>query len=153
VIVSALAAAALAAAAAGCGGGEDGGSAKLDALRGDPMASFEPPRGELVDTDEQEEGESTLGKPLLARHARLFTVPPASSREALDEAVAAAEGAGWAFESEPQESLGSLVALAEKQLETGRARLALTLFLDGRALRDGVEPPALDVELEHLSSG
>jgi hypothetical protein len=150
-IVIAVAAALVAAATvlAGCGGSDD--SAQLDALRGDPMASYEPPGGELVDSEEQSEGKTTLGKPQQAKLSRLFALS-GDGEDALDDALAAAEDAGWTFDGEPQESVGGVVGLGSRSLETGRARIAVTLYTDGTALRDDVSPPALKISLEHLDS-
>ncbi len=130
----------------------DGESAQLSALRADPMAGYVPAGGRLVDEDAQGEGESTLGKPVLAGYDRLFELRAGAAAEALGAALAAAEEAGWTRTGEPQPSLGGVVGFAERQLETGRARLAVTLFEDGTALRDGVSPPALKLALEHLSA-
>jgi len=146
-------AAALAAAAtvlAGCGGGSDR-SARLDALRDDPMAAYEPSGAELVDTEEQSEGTTTLGKPQLAKYDRLFALD-GDGEAALDEALAAAKAAGWEIAGGPRQSVGGVVGLGERRLATGKARLAVTLFTDDRALRDEVSPPALKISLEHLDS-
>ena len=151
-IVIAVAAALVAAATtfAGCGGGDED-SAQLDALRADPMASYVPPGGELVDTEEQREGETTLGKPQQAKLSRLFALS-GDGEDALDDALAAAEDAGWNLDGEPQQSVGGVVGLGSRTLETGQARIAVTLYADGSALRDDVSPPALKVSLEHLDS-
>lgn len=148
--VAALAAAAVTVALAGCGGDEP--SAQLAALEEDPMAAYEPAGAELVDTEEQSEGETTLGKPQLARHARVFALGAADGEEALEAALAAARDAGWTFEGPVQDGVGGKVGLATKRLETGRARLAVSLLTDERVLREGVSPPALKISLEHLGS-
>lgn len=134
---------------AGCGGGGD--SAQLDALRGDPMAAYEPPSGKLVDSEEQSEGKTTLGKPELARVSRLFALS-GDGEDALADALAAAEDAGWELDGGPQQSVGGVVGLGSRSLATGRARIAVTLYTDARVLRDDVSPPALKIVLEHLDS-
>jgi hypothetical protein len=149
VIAAAAALVAAATAVAGCGG--NGDSAQLDALRDDPMAAYEPPNGELVDTEEQREGETTLGKPQLAKVSRLFTLS-GDAEDALDDALAAAEDAGWQLDGGPQQSVGGVVGLGSRSLQTGRARIAVTLYPDGSVLRDNVSPPALKITLEHLDS-
>lgn len=73
-IAVAVAAVAVAAAAAGCLHDGEDASAKLQALEADPMATYEPPGAELVDTDAQSEGTTALGKPQPARHTRLFAL-------------------------------------------------------------------------------
>jgi hypothetical protein len=150
LIAVAAALAAAATAVAGCGG-DGGDSAQLDALRGDPMASYEPPGGELVDTEEQSEGKTTLGKPQLAKVSRLFALS-GDGEAALDDAVAAAEDAGWTFAGDPEQSVGGVVGLGTRSLPTGKARIAVTLYTDDSALRDDVSPPALKIALEHLDS-
>ena len=149
--MAAVAAVAVAAAAIVLLSGGDEPSAQLESLQDDPMAEYVPPEGELVDTESRSEGES-LGKPLAAEYSRLFSLPATDPERALEDAVAAAEAAGWTVEEPRQGALGGIVGQGTKQLETGRARLALTLYLDDRVLRDDVAPPALKVQLEHLSS-
>ena len=145
------AAAVLAVAAAIAVRSRDAPSEQLRALQTDPIAAYAPPGGELVDTDEQNEG-TTLGKPVRARYTRLFAVGGANPERVLDEAIAAAEAAGWTVEGGRRQGVGGLVGLGDKRLATGRAQLGLTVFTDARVLRDGVSPPALKVSLEHLSS-
>lgn len=147
----AVAAVAVAAAAIVFLSGGDEPSAQLQALQADPMAEYTPAGGELVDTEEQNDG-TTLGKPVAARYARLFVLPAANPEGALDDALAAAEAAGWTVEEPRQGALGGLVGQGSKRLSTGTARLALTLFLDATVLPDDVRPPALRISLEHLSS-
>jgi len=115
------------------------------------MAHYTPAGGELVDTDEQNEG-TTLGKPVAARHARLVVLPAPNPERALEDALGAAEAAGWTVEEAQRGALGGLVGQGSKRLSTGTARLALTLFLDATVLPDDVRPPALRISLEHLSS-
>lgn len=126
-------------------------SAQLRALQADPMAEYTPRGGELAETSEQNEG-TTFGKPVAARYVRLFGLPRADPEGALDDALAAAESAGWTVEEPQRGALGGVIGQGTKQLSTGTARLALTLFLDATVLRDRVRPPALRIQLEHLSS-
>ena len=122
-------------------GGEP--SAQLQALEHDPMASYEPPGGKLVDTDSQSEGTS-LGKPVFARYTRMFELPPGTAEEALGHARAAALAAGWA-EVASEEG----VFAADKTLPTGGGQLGITVFRDARILPRDVRPPALQVNLRH----
>lgn len=121
------------------------------ALEADPMATYAPPGGRLVDTDAQNEG-SSFGKPVVARYRRLFEIAPGTSEQALGHARAAAVAAGWA----PLEGMSSSgfpdVFLAEKRVSTGRLELGISVFRDNRMLRDGVKPPALRVSLRHKGS-
>jgi hypothetical protein len=128
----------------------DAPGAQLQALRADPMAEYAPAGGELVDTDEQNEG-TTFGKPIAARYTRTFEVPAGESERILEDAVAAAEAGGWAERSQ-EVSLGDLVALGSKELPTGKAQLALTLFTGVRPVPGDLSAPALRVSLEHLRS-
>lgn len=123
-------------------GGEEP-SAKLQALEDDPMASYVPPGGTLVDTDSQNEGTS-LGKPVFARYTRMFELPPGTAEDALRHARAAALDAGW-------KEVGSKddVFSADRTLPTGGAHLGLTIFRDARILPEDVRPPALLVNLRH----
>lgn len=145
------AAAVLAVAAAIALWARDEPSAQLQALQADQIAEYEPAGGELVDTDEQNEGK-TFGKPVAARYARLFVLPAANPEGALEDALAAAKAAGWSVEEPRHGALGGLVGQGSKQLSTGPARLAMTLFLDATVLPDDVRPPALRISLEHLGS-
>jgi hypothetical protein len=124
-------------------------SAQLQALRADPMAEYTPAGGALVDTDEQNEG-TTFGKPIAARYTRMFELPAGDAERELADAVAAAVAAGWTIEGEPERSLGDLVALGDRELPTGRAELALTLFTGVRPVPGGISAPALRISLEHL---
>ena len=71
--------------------------AALRELKEDPLAAYEPPRGELVDTREQKaDRENILGMPVLAEFTRVFELPAgASPRREIDRALAAALPAGW----------------------------------------------------------
>jgi hypothetical protein len=151
-IVAAVAAVAVAAAAIVLLTRGDEPSAELQALQDDAMAEYAPPGGELVETDAQSEGK-TLGKPHLARYSRLFGLGEAEPERALEDALAAAEAAGWKLEGEPRTgAFGGAVGFGEKTLPTGRARLTVSLITDARVLGDQVPPPALEIQLEHLSS-
>ena len=48
--------------------------------------------------------------------------------------------------------LGDLVALGSKELPTGKAQLALTLFTGVRPVPGDLTAPALRISLEHLGS-
>jgi hypothetical protein len=122
-------------------GGEP--SAQLQALEDDPMATYVPPGGTLVETDSQSEGTS-LGKPVFARYTRMFELPPNTAEEALGHARAAALAAGWA-----QVGVGDGVFAADKTLATGGGHLGITVFRDARILPKDVRPPALQVNLRH----
>ena len=125
-------------------GGEP--SAQLQALEDDPMASYVPPGGTLVDTDSQSEGTS-LGKPVFARYTRMFELPPGTAEEALGHARAAALAAGWSEVGSDDDVLA-----ADKPLPTGGAHLGITIFRDQRILPRDVRPPALLVNLRHRGS-
>jgi hypothetical protein len=118
-------------------------SAQLRALEHDPMASYVPQGGTLVDTNSQNEGTS-LGKPVFARYTRLFELLPGTAGEALEQARVAAAAAGWA-------QVGSKYGAfsADKTLATGAAHLDITVFPDPRILPKDVRPPALQVNLRH----
>jgi hypothetical protein len=126
-------------------GGEP--SAQLQALEDDPMASYEPPGGTLVDTDSQDEGTS-LGKPVDARVTRMFQLKQSDAGGALDAARGAATDAGWAAGA----SENPRVLIAVRRLPSGRAELTVTLFEDSLLLPDAVEPPALQISLRHLGA-
>lgn len=145
------AAAVLAVAAAIALRSRDAPSPQLRALQSDPMAQYVPQGGKLADTDEQNEG-TTFGKPVAARYVRLFGLPSSDPEGALEDAIAAAEAAGWTVEGARRGSLGGIVGQGTKRLSTGTAHLGLTLFLDATVLRDSVRPPALRISLEHLGS-
>jgi hypothetical protein len=113
--------------AGGCGGS----SPELDALRDDPMAHYEPPGGELVDTRSQGAG-SALGKPILARYQRWFRMPQGDPEAQLDAALRAASEAGWDVSDDPVfRFMGSLTQLATKQLPTGPGRLSVSIYTNG----------------------
>ena len=124
------------------GGGEP--SAQLQALEGDPMASFVPPGGTLVDTETQKEGTS-LGKPVPAQYARMFELTTAAAPGALEHARAAAVAAGWTLTQKP----GERGFVAEKPAASGRLELAVVRFRDALLLPASVKPPALQISLRH----
>jgi hypothetical protein len=112
-------------------GGCGGSSTELDALEADPMARYEPPGGELLDTRSQEPG-SALGKPILARYQRRFRMPRGDPQAQLDAALRAASDAGWDVSDDPvYRFMGSLTQLATKQLPTGDARLSVSVYTNG----------------------
>ena len=124
--------------------GGDEPSARVQALEADPMATYVPPGGELVDTDTQNEGVS-LGKPVRARYTRMFALPPGSSARALADARAAAEAAGWIQVGRTD----AQVFAADKRVPSGRIELGVTVFRDSLLLPDDVQPPALLISLRH----
>ena len=138
-ILVAVAALAVLAIALGRGGEE---SRQVQELQDDPMASYVPPAGTLVDTETQNEGTS-LGKPVPARVTRLFTV---GSAGALDDARSAAAAAGW----QPAGGAGKESFVGTKRGRSGRIALTLVLLANPRLLPDGVDPPALSVSLRRL---
>ena len=114
-------------AAGGCGGS----SVELDALKADPMASYEPPGGELLDTRSQG-ASSALGKPILARYQRRFRMPRGDPQAQLDAVLRAASEAGWDVSDDPVSRFrGSLTQLATRQLPTGGARLSVSVYTNG----------------------
>jgi hypothetical protein len=119
-------------------------SARVEALRDDPMAGYAPPGGTLVDSESRNEGR-TLGKPVPASHTRLFRLGSDPAR-ALEDARAAATAAGW-------QQLGEATAatfVGSKRVPSGRIALTLALVEDPNRLPEGVEPPVLSVALRHL---
>ncbi|HUQ22040.1 MAG TPA: hypothetical protein VM049_03410 [Gaiellaceae bacterium] len=122
-------------------GGEP--SARVRALEADPMATYVPPGGTLVDTDSQNEGTS-LGKPVFARYTRMFQLSKSPAR-AFQDASGEAKAAGWIQVGNPD----AHVFVADKRAPSGRIELAVTLFEDSRLLPAEVKPPALLVSLRH----
>ncbi|HYK07431.1 MAG TPA: hypothetical protein VEW11_06640 [Gaiellaceae bacterium] len=127
-------------------GGEES-SAQLQALQDDPMATYVPDGGTLVDTDSRNEGTS-LGEPVSAQYTRMFELSAAASARALEQAREAALAAGW---TQPGTS-GERGFLAERRAPSGRLELAVTEFRNSLLLPDDVTPPALQVSLRHLGS-
>jgi hypothetical protein len=119
-------------------------SAQRRALEDDPMASYVPPGGTLVDTDSRNEGTS-LGKPVEASTTRLFQLR--ASAQALDHVRDAATDAGWTVAQTTDRGF-----LAERRAASGRLELAVTLIEDALLLPDDLEPPALTVSLRHLGA-
>ena len=124
--------------------GEEEPSAQRRALEDDPMTSYVPPGGTLVDTDSRNEGTS-LGKPVEASITRLFQLR--ASAQALDHARAAATDAGWKVAQTTDRGF-----LAKRRAASGRLELAVTLIEDALLLPDDLEPPALTVSLRHLGA-
>ena len=119
-------------------------SARVEALRDDPMAGYAPPGGTLVDTESRNEGRS-LGKPVPASYTRLFRLDSDPAR-AVEDARSAATAAGW-------QQLGEATAemfVGSKRVPSGRLALTLALVEDPNLLSEGVEPPVLSVALRHL---
>jgi hypothetical protein len=119
-------------------------SARVEALRDDPMAGYAPPGGTLVDTESRNEGRS-LGKPVPASYTRLFRLGSDPAR-ALEDARSAATAAGW-------QQLGEATTamfVGSKRVPSGRIALTLALVEDRDLLPEGVEPPVLSVALRHL---
>jgi hypothetical protein len=141
-----IAAAALGVVAFALSGG-GGPSDRVRALRADPMATYVPPGGRLVDTDSQNEG-TTFGKPVFARYTRMFEIAPGTSDRALEDARTAAAAGGWAPLSAPSSAFPG-VFNADKRLPSGSVQLAVTVFLDGVVLPEDVKPPALLISLRH----
>ena len=108
------------------------------------MAHYTPAGGELVDTGEQNAG-TTLGKPVAARYAQLFVLPAPNPERALEDALGAAEAAGWTVEEARRGALGGLVGQGSKLLSTGTARLALAVPRRDRP--PGRRPPARPQDL------
>ena len=122
-------------------------SEQLQALKADPLASYAPPGGTLVDTDAQNEG-TALGKPVSARYSRMFKIAAGTEARALERARVAAAAAGW--ELQPPSKAFPDVFVADKRMPSGRVELGVTVFRDARVLPEGVTPPALLVSLRHL---
>jgi hypothetical protein len=146
VAIVAVAVVALAVAVWALTRGDDGPSAQLRALQEDPMGRFAPRDGRLARTIARSERSSgTLNKPTPAKFTRLFSLPPATARGTLQDAIAAARAAGWQLEP----TGGGLAATGSKQLSTGRGSLTISLSEDGAVLPDDLEPPVLSIGLEH----
>ena len=127
-------------------GGEEP-SAQVQALQEDPMATYVPDGGTLVDTESQNEG-TRLGKPVSAQYTRMFELSAAAAARALEQAREAAAAAGWT----PAEKPGERGFVAEKEASSGRLELAVVQFRDALLLPADVKPPALQVSLRHLGS-
>ena len=119
-------------------------SGRLRALEADPMATYVPPGGKLVDTDSQNEG-SSLGKPVLARYTRLFQLTRQGSARAVEDARARAKASGWTQVGRAD----ARIFVADKRAPSGRMELGITLFEDSLLLPRDVKPPAILVSLRH----
>ena len=128
-------------------GGEEP-SARVQALEADPMASYMPSGGTLVDTKSQNEGMS-LGKPVSASYTRMFELAGAAAAQALERAREAAVAAGWTPVGKPD--VRGFVA--GKRASSGPVELVVTLFRDSLLLPTDVKPPALQISLRHLGEG
>ena len=124
-------------------GGEP--SPEVQQLKNDPIASYVPPGGTLIDSDSRGAGTS-LGRPVQAQLTRLFQLAAGQGERALADAGDAAEASGWAAVGTPTDR----AVVARKQLPGGRAELTVTLVEDGRLLPEDAKPPALSVSLRQL---
>ena len=129
--------------------------AALRELKEDPLATYEPPGGELVDTHEQKaDRKNFLGMPVYAQYARVFELPAgANPRREIDRALAAALAAGWQLNEGSRgvsESGGSLAVGLDKLLPTGETTLlSVTAYThESSYLPTNVRPPALRISLK-----
>ena len=120
-------------------GGEP--SEDVNALEADPIASYVPPGGRLVEEDTQEAG-TVLGRRVAASYTRLFALGGSGAAGALADAEAAAKRAGWTTKREGARAFGG-----EKRAASGQVTLVVVLVEDARLLPDDVAPPALSVSL------
>lgn len=123
-------------------GGEDS-SARLDALKADPLARYSPPGARLAKQRATAESD-TLGKAAPARFSRWFALPEGEGRRQFEGAVAAARAAGW----QPQVNPAGDAATGAKQLDGAAASVVIALRDDGRFLPADVPPPALTITLD-----
>ena len=134
-------------------------SEPLRALRDDPFARYEPPGGRLVDTSEDDQGRYWwgMGNAHGSAYRRLFELPPGDREQQFQHALDAAVAAGWwagplaegPLDERPFDRfLGDFVRSGEKQLRTGRAGMAVTLFVNGAPSREATGPAML-IKLEH----
>ena len=126
-------------------GGEPGPD--LEQLKDDPMASYVPPAGTLIDSDSRSEGTS-LGRPVPAQVTRLFQLQAAQGQRALADARDEAAARGWT-------TVGTRTGrgfVARKQLTDGRGELTVALVEDPRLLPEDAKPPALSVSLRQLEA-
>ncbi len=124
-------------------GGEP--SVQRQAVEDDPMASYVPPGGTLVDTDSRNAGTSP-GKPVEATKTRLFQLRASAASQALEHARDAATDAGWTVSNTTDRGF-----LAQRRVPSGRLELAVTLSEDSLLVPEDVEPPALSVSVSHLA--
>jgi hypothetical protein len=126
-------------------GGEP--SPQLQQLQDDPMASYVPPAGTLIDSDSRGEGTS-LGRPVQAQVTRLFQLAAGQGQRALADARDEAAASGWTMVGTPT----GRGFVARKQLADGRGELTAALVEDPRLLPKDAKPPALSVSLRHLGA-
>jgi hypothetical protein len=148
-LVGSLAIAVVALVVAGCSLGSSGGDAeKLEALRNDPMARYEPPGGRLVDSEQVEE-HTAFGKDVEAKLTRVFSLPAGNLGDHLDHALEAAGAAGWAVSKGPVIRMDNAFGqAATKRLRTGSAQMSLTVYPSGTP-GGSVHGPALVITLRH----
>jgi hypothetical protein len=119
-------------------GGEES-SAQLRALQADPLGRFAPAGGELSNTDAAgEHSKGFLGKPSPARYDREFTLTT-PGEDALKEAAAAAQAAGWTVE----QGIPGASVTGTKRLADGDAIMSVALDSSGGS-------PVLRIHLEHV---
>ena len=124
-------------------GGEP--SPEVQQLQDDPMASYVPPGGTLIDSDSHGKGTS-LGRPVEAQVTRLFQLAAGQGQRALADAGDEAEVSGWTTVGTSTDR----AIVARKQLPGGRAEITVTLVEDDRLLPEDAKPPALSVSLRQL---
>jgi hypothetical protein len=120
-------------------------SPELQELQDDPMASYVPPGGALIDSDSRGEGTS-LGRPVQAQVTRLFQLEAGGGKSALADARDEAAASAWT-------SVGTSTErgfVARKPLADGRGELTVALIEDARLLPKDAKPPALAISLRHL---
>jgi hypothetical protein len=129
--------------------------AALRELKDDPLATYQPPGGELVDTREQKaDRKNFLGMPVHAQYARVFELPAGGDpRTEIDRALATALAAGWQLNEGSRgvsESGGSLVVGLDKLLPDGQTKsLSIIGYTDeSNYLPTDVRPPALRISLK-----
>jgi hypothetical protein len=101
------------------------GDPYLDGLRGDPMADYEPPGAELVNTVEAREGVGFQDKPTHARIARTFRISdPLSAIQILEATVDYARSIGWDVK---QSTITETLYNGTKQLHSRTATVSIGL--------------------------
>ncbi|MBW3576671.1 MAG: hypothetical protein KY462_02820 [Actinobacteria bacterium] len=114
-----LAVAVLGLALVGAACGEPADAPELDALRADPMASYQGQDLTLVDRS-LSAGGRTLGKPVRASVVQRYAIADSADPEAVRAAaIAAAEAAGWTFFAEGP------IASANKRIAGSQATLSI----------------------------
>jgi hypothetical protein len=124
-------------------GGEP--SPEVQKLRDDPMASYVPPGGTLIESDSRRAGLS-LGGPVQAVLTRLFQLQAGQGQRALAEAEDEARASGWMTVGTPTD----MAVVARKQVPGWRAELTVNLLEDERLLPEDAKPPVLAVSLRQL---